>query len=120
LGAFAQHHKIYQLVTLVVTAVLLSFAGQELVQTRGADGLATRVNMALQRKDYAGAIALLEKYTAANPEDDEGFYILGQTYERTDQKDKAVAAYQQALKVNPNFSEAKQALEEIQRSSGEK
>src|SRR5260370_33812333 len=29
LGAFAQHHKVFQVVTLVVTAALVSFPGQQ-------------------------------------------------------------------------------------------
>ena len=120
MGAFAQHHKVFQLGTLVVTALLLSFAGQELVQKRGSAGLAARVSMALQSRDYPTAIALLERYTAANPDDDEGLFILGQTYEKTQQKDKAIAAYKQALKINPNFTDAKQALEDLQGNSPEK
>lgn len=114
MGAFAQHHKVYQLGTVVVTALLLSFAGQELVQTHGADGLASRVNMALRRRDYGAALPLLEKYTAAHPDDEEGFLTLGQAYENTQQREKAVAAYQQALKINPNSADAKQALAELQ------
>jgi membrane associated rhomboid family serine protease len=113
LGAFAQRHKIYQLATLVVTAVLLSFAGRELVQTRGESGFATRVAMAMQDKDYPKAISLLEQYTAANPSDDGALVMLGDAYARNRQQDKAVAAYQQALKVNPGSSDAQQALDEI-------
>ncbi len=113
LGAFAQHHKVFQVVTLVVTAALLSFAGQELVGRQGGRGLATRVAMAMQQKDYPKAISLLEKYTAANPDDEGGWIALGEAYERNQQQEKAVAAYQQALKVNPNSADARQALDSL-------
>jgi membrane associated rhomboid family serine protease len=117
LGAFAQHHKLFQLATVVVTAALLSFAGRELVQTRGESGFATRVAMAMQQKDYAKAISLLEQYTAAKPGDDVGWMALGEAYEKNRQQEKAIAAYQQALKVNPNSSDAKEALDEIRGNS---
>lgn len=117
LGAFAQHHKLFQLGTLVVTAVLLSFAGRELVQTRGEQGFATRVAIAMQLKDYPKAISLLEKYTAANPGDDEAWLMLGEAYQQNQQHDKAIAAYEQALKVNPSSSDAKQALDGLRGDS---
>lgn len=117
LGAFAQHHKIYQLGTLVVTALLLSFAGQELVQKYGTEGLGTRINVALQKRDYPTATALLEKYTAANPNDEEGLLVLGNTYLNAHQTDKAIATFRRALKVNPNSAEAQEALNQLQGSS---
>jgi membrane associated rhomboid family serine protease len=113
LGAFARHHKLYQLATILVTAGLLFAAGRELVQKHGGEGLAFRVNSALSRGDYATAIPLLEQYTASNPNSEEGFLILGQVYERTQQRNKAVAAFQQALRINPNSADAKAALEEL-------
>ncbi len=117
LGAFAQHHKLFQWATLVVTAALLSFAGRELVQKRGVEGFATRVAMAMQEKDYPKAISLLERYTAANPGDDGAWVWLGEAYDKNQQKDKAIAAYQQALKVNPGSSEAQHALDAIRGTS---
>lgn len=121
MGAFAQHHKLYQLATMLVTAALLAFAGRELVQSHVDDiGLRGQINAALDRKDYAGAIPLLEKYTAANPENADAFFMLGQLYENAQKKDKAMGAYQQALKANPNFAEAKQALDELQGGDSQK
>ncbi len=120
LGAFAQHHKVYQLVTLVVTAALLSFAGRELVQARGDSGFATRVALAIQQKDYGKAVSLLEGYTTANPGDDGAWVALGEAYEKNQQLDKAISAYQQALKINPNSTEAKDALAELQASKQER
>ncbi|HLW52239.1 MAG TPA: rhomboid family intramembrane serine protease [Candidatus Angelobacter sp.] len=119
LGAFAQHHKVFQLATLLITAGLLSFAGQELVQKNAdsTESIRTRVNAALDRRDYSAAIPLLQKYTVVNPEDEAGFIMLGRMYEMTQQSEKAVAAYQQALKVNPNSADAKQLLEDLQGSS---
>jgi cytochrome c-type biogenesis protein CcmH/NrfG len=70
--------------------------------------------LAMQQKDYPKAISLLQQYVAANPGDDGAWMALGDAYEQTQQKDRAIAAYQQALKANPTSAEAKQALDEIQ------
>jgi rhomboid protease GluP len=117
LGAFAQHHKLYQLATLLVTAALLSFAGRELVQKNGFKGFETRVAVAEQQKDYPKVIRLLESYVAKNPADDGALIDLGDAYKENQQKDRAIATYQQALKANPSSAEAKQALDELQGAS---
>ena len=117
LGAFAQHHKVFQVATLVVTAALLSFAGKELVQAHGGNGFATRVLIAMQDKDYPKAISLLEQYTAANPRDDGAWILLGEAYNQNQQKDKAISAYEQALKANPDSGEAKDALQTLRQDS---
>jgi rhomboid protease GluP len=120
MGAFARHHKLYQLATVLVTIGLLFGAGRELVQMhpdarlalRDA-GLTERINQALHQRDYASAIPMLEQYTTSNPENDSGFLILGYAYEKTNQKDKAVAAYEKALQINPDSADAKEALNEL-------
>jgi rhomboid protease GluP len=111
LGAFSQRHKLLQLATILATVAVLLFAGHELVNKEGEKGFVTRVVLAMRDKDYAKAASLLEQYTAANPADDEALVMLGDAYEKNNQKDRAVAAYQKALKANPKSEEAKQALE---------
>lgn len=117
MGAFARHHKLYQLATVLVTTGLLFAAGRELVQMHPGAGLAVRIDRALHKQDYASAIPMLEEYTANSPENARGFLFLGRAYEQTNQRDRAVAAYEKALKINPDFSAAKQALEELQGNS---
>jgi rhomboid protease GluP len=112
LGAFARHHKIYQLATILVTAGVLFAAGRELVQTSD-DSLGTQVGFALAQKNYAKAIRLLEPYVASNPSDDVAFTALGEAYDGNQERDKAIAAYRQALKINPNSETAKAALEKL-------
>jgi membrane associated rhomboid family serine protease len=117
MGAFARHHRLYQLATVVVTTGLLFAATRELVQMHPGAGLAVRIERALHQQDYASAIPMLEEYTASNPENARGFLFLGHAYEQTNQKDKAVAAYERALKINPELSVAKEALDEIRGNS---
>jgi rhomboid protease GluP len=113
LGAFARNHKLYQLATVLVTAGVLFAGGRELVQTSGGEGFATRVALAMAQKDYAKAIRLLEPYVASNPGDDGALVALGQAYAGNQEKDKAIAAYKQALRINPNSEEARAALSEM-------
>jgi len=113
LSAFARNHKVLQAGTLLVTILALSAAGGALVKKYGAQGFATRVVFAIQQKDYPKAIKLLERYIALNPDDDRALVLLGEAYQNDQQPDKAVGAYEQALKLNPNIPEAENALQEL-------
>ena len=112
LGAF--HRKqLLQLATLIVTAAVLTAGARELVQREGAGAYKTAAVIAWQNKDYAKTVSLLEKYTVAMPEDDVGLLMLGEAYANNNEPDKAIAAFEQALRVNPNSEDAKQDLEEL-------
>ena len=112
LGAF--HRKqLLQLATLIVTSAVLAAGGRELVQREGPGAYKTAAMIAWHNKDYAKTVSLLEKYTVAMPEDDVGLLMLGEAYANDNQPDKAIAAIEQALRVNPNSEDAKQDLEEL-------
>ncbi len=112
LGAF--HRKQFlQLATLIVTSAVLTAGARELVQREGPGAYKTAAVIAWHNKDYAKTISLLEKYTVAMPEDDVGLLMLGEAYAHDNQPDKAIAAFEQALRVNPNSEDAKQDLEEL-------
>jgi rhomboid protease GluP len=113
LGAFARHHKLLQLGTLIVTSMILVAGANELVQRDGPEAQKTAASIAWHQKDYAKAIHLLEKYTVARPQDEDGLLFLAQAYWNNNEPDKAIGALEQALRVNPNSQDAKQALEEI-------
>jgi len=55
----------------------------------------------------------LEKYTVARPQDDDGLVFLGEAYANNNELDKAIGAFEQALRVNPNSADAKNDLEII-------
>jgi hypothetical protein len=111
LGAFARNHKLYQVATLVVTALVLSAAGNELVQTNDKGTELYRARLAASRQDYPKAIRIMEKYTAAQSDDEQAWLLLGNLYVVRDEKDKAIAAFEHALKVNPNSEDAQGALQ---------
>lgn len=113
MGGFAQHHKLYQWATLLVTSVLLVFGYKELARTHGIPEQIKQAQVALDNKDYARAIQLLEQYTSSNPADDRMWIVLGDLYAQTNQTEKAIVAFQRALKVNPDSQAAKEALAEL-------
>jgi tetratricopeptide (TPR) repeat protein len=57
----------------------------------------------LATPSYAKAVTGLSKFTRDNPDEPDGFYLLGNAYYSVDQYPKAVAAYQRSLELNPNF-----------------
>ena len=117
LGAFARRHKLLQLATILVTAGVLFAAGRQLVQTSGGPADLYSAEKALQRGEFTTAIPVLERYTAANANDEQGWVLLGAAYALTEQPKKAIAAYEQALRINPNSEEARDALQALRSDS---
>jgi rhomboid protease GluP len=117
LGAFAQHHKLYQLVTILVTTVILFFAGRELVQAHATEGQLYRAQLAMRQQDYSAAVPLLEKYIAAKPDDERGLVLLGRAYALNGERDKAIATFEKILKIDPESETAQQALHALRGSN---
>jgi len=114
LGAFARRHQLLQLATVVVTGLVLFAAGRELVQTHGSAARKDMANKEAQRGNYLGAAEYLEKYTADDPHDEDALLDLGNLYLLTNQRDKAINAFQRALQANPDSHDAKEALEGLE------
>jgi len=99
--------------TLVVTSMILAAGASELVQKDGPEAQKNAAVFAWRQKNYAKAVHLLEKYTVARPEDDDGLVFLGEAYWNNKEPDKAIATLEQAIRVNPNSQDAKQDLEQM-------
>jgi cytochrome c-type biogenesis protein CcmH/NrfG len=113
LSAFARHNKLLQVGTLVVTSMIVAAGATELIQQDGPEAQKTVATIAWHQRNYAKAVHLLEKYTVARPEDDDGLVFLGEAYFNNNEPEKAITALEQALRVNPNSADAKQGLQEI-------
>jgi membrane associated rhomboid family serine protease len=113
LSAFARHNKILQLGTLVVTSMIVAAGATELVQQEGLQAKKTAAAIAWHQRNYPKAAHLLEQYTVAQPQDDDGLVFLGEAYLNSNEPEKAIGAFEQALRVNPNSEDAKQAIEEL-------
>ncbi len=58
-------------------------------------------------KYFDKAVIGLEKFTAANPNYSDGFYLLGNTYYYVKDYMKAAKAYQRCIELNPSFVKAR-------------
>jgi membrane associated rhomboid family serine protease len=112
LGAFSRN-RVMQLATIVVTSIVLAAAGRELIQTNGPAAQKAVARIAYQNGNYIWASELLEKYIVSNPNDEEALLNLGNAYLATGHQDRAIVAFQLALKVDPASTDAKEALEEL-------
>ena len=72
----------------------------------------------LNRLDTTNAIAVLESATKADPSAVEAWYGLGIAYRAADQPQKAIAAWKQALKVDPTYANAIRYLLEVYMQQG--
>jgi len=113
MGGFAQRHKGFQWATLLVTAVLLTLGYKELENKYGEPVQLKQAQVALDHRDYQGAIGFLEQYLQKNPNDERIWNTLGALYAEVNQREKAVTAFQRALAINPDSQIAKQALTEL-------
>ncbi|MEO6722687.1 MAG: tetratricopeptide repeat protein [Ferruginibacter sp.] len=59
---------------------------------------------------YAEALAALEKAISVQTTFDEGYYWMGRCYQKLNKNKEAIASYQQALQIDPDYMEAKDAL----------
>jgi len=65
-----------------------------------------RADEAYRAGDMAHATVLYQQLTEMIPQEADYWYMLGNTYVRTQQPDPAVQAYQQAIARNPNHTRA--------------
>jgi rhomboid protease GluP len=113
LGAF-HRKKLMQLATVVITSAVLLVAGQQLVHDKGGEAQKHVAALFERQGDFVTQAEFLEKYTRNNPSDEQAFMDLAYAYARTGRADKAIAALQHVLALNPNSEEAKQGLQELQ------
>lgn len=81
--------------------LLSSLAGNEDPQTA-----VTAVQVYHRLDRYEESIPILQKMTADRPELPVPGFLLGAAYERTGQRDKAIAEFQRILKLEPDFHAA--------------
>jgi Flp pilus assembly protein TadD len=65
---------------------------------------------ALVHKDLNAAIAHLQKYVAARPDDPVGHTLLGSAFQEADRFDEAAKEYERSLEIKPDQPDAQIAL----------
>jgi len=114
LAAFARKNVVLQIGVLLLTAGALTAAGRQLVEAHGSDGQLARAQMAADKGDWPATIQIMEKYTAAHPEDEKALVFLAAIYDRNQQRQQAITTLERALKANPSSEEIKGYLRELQ------
>jgi membrane associated rhomboid family serine protease len=112
--ASASGKKSFEWATIVLAAMVLAGAGQQLVNTRGAQSKKAVAGMALEQRDYPTAIRILEQIAKSEPNDARLQAALGYAYQMNHERDKAIAAYQRALQIDPNMDDVKENLQGLQ------
>ena len=79
-------------------------------QTQPDTNLLAKANAALQNRDYATALPLLTKLSAANPKDAHLLFDLGLTQDNLDHDAEAAAAYRAAADADTKFASPHLAL----------
>ena len=67
----------------------------------------------IKKKDYAGAIPLLQAALKKSPQDPDIMNELGFSYRESGQLDQALIYYQQALAIDPDHAAAREYLGEL-------
>ncbi|GAC1644015.1 MAG: hypothetical protein NVS9B15_00820 [Acidobacteriaceae bacterium] len=73
---------------------------------------------AIENRDFAGAVELLQKYTTAKPDDYRGWYTLGYANSELNSADAAISDYKKALAIKPDLFEANFDLGSLLARSG--
>jgi membrane associated rhomboid family serine protease len=73
---------------------------------------------AFRQKDYANAVSACQKLVQLNPTSAEAHFLLGVAFEASESPDSAIPEFQQALRLNPKYSEAASGLAEAYQSKG--
>ena len=76
------------------------------------------VSLQLQSDNRAGAVAALQEYTAANPDDADAFLQLGQQAEAAGRTPLARLAYQTFLRLEPQDTNADAVRERLRELAG--
>lgn len=64
----------------------------------------------IQKKDWSAAISTLEKFVKANPNDADGFNLLGYSLRNAKRYPEAIFNYKEALRIDPQHRGAHEYL----------
>ena len=82
---------------------------KEIARDRGADFYQTGM-MEFNKGDFEDAIIAFNKAVDENPKDYQSHYALGLTYEKLARPKGAIASFEAALKIKPEYLPAREAL----------
>ncbi len=101
---------------LFAVCLLVASLGHASAQT--SSDIAGRVNDALQRHDFHGALQLLQPVLRSSPGNAQLWAMQGSAYAGEGRKAEALASFHHALQINPNFVPALRGQAQIQYEAG--
>ncbi|MBI4765305.1 MAG: tetratricopeptide repeat protein [Deltaproteobacteria bacterium] len=81
---------------------------REIARDRGADFYQTGMTE-FNKGDFEDAIIAFKKAVDENPKDYQSYYALGRSYEKLARPKEAIASYEAALKIKPDYLPAREA-----------
>lgn len=114
--ASASGKKSYEWAAMGLAALVLTGLGAQMVTSyKPPVSPINAAIMAMEQHNYPVAIAQLEQLARTDPDDPRTQALLGIAYEQNHERDKAIAAYERALQLNPNLTEVRNALENLRK-----
>ncbi len=124
-----QTGRSWLLAAILAVGLVLVPVGSATVHAAGDDGDAptagptnadyTRAVARIEAGDHAGALALLQKAIAAEPNNANAHNYLGYSYRNLGQFGKSLASYRRALAIEPSHRGALEYLGELYLRTGE-
>jgi rhomboid protease GluP len=109
----SQYGTLIRTIILTAASVLLVIAGHELVTLHGHESRMSVAKIATYNNDFPAAISLLERDTSSGHTSADAYSLLGNIYEATGQRDKAVLAYERAVALDPADQNSAESLNEL-------
>ena len=104
---------------LVVCLVAWSLPVQAMAPASPSNVELSEVRDMIKAGNAEEAIPKLQKYVEANPEDADGFNLLGYGYRKSSQFDLSKQAYDRALTLDPKHKQAHEYLGELYLQTGQ-
>lgn len=114
--ASASGKKSFEWATIAIAALAMSGIGAQVVQSKGFNEIKVAQEK-LRAGDTQGGIAMLERTAATHPHSVVAQVMLGQAYDNNGDHDKAIAAYERALELEPRLTRVRARVEQLQKSS---
>ncbi len=124
-----QTGRSWRLAAILALALLVAPVGPATVHAAGDDGDApmagptnsdyTQAVARIEAGDHAGALALLQKAIAAEPNNANAHNYLGYSYRNLGQFENSLASYRRALTLEPSHRGALEYLGELYLRTGE-
>jgi tetratricopeptide (TPR) repeat protein len=93
--------KFNHLLALIVILLSQSAWSAATTTTPDVDPELAKARELIEKKDWGNAIQTLESYTRGNPGSADGFNLLGYGYRNLKRFEESLAAYEKALKLDP-------------------